>query len=227
MAELQQTKLTDGHVHHHGDGSLWHELLCHFPYSVFAVSAALLLLSLLQLQEVPTIAQMSKFHHLFHTFHYLHIVFAAIGTVVTFFRFSHNRLLGFIIGTLSPAIFCILSDIVLPYLGGRLLGLPMHLHICFFSEQFNIIIFLLVGFITGLALSSQRDALTENTMISKYAHATHILLSASASLFYMVSHGLCGIDVAMGTLFLVLLVCVVVPCTLSDIVVPIWIAKRG
>lgn len=222
-----QNNGNDHHMHTHGDGGLIHELICHFPYSVFSVSASLLLLGLLQTSVMPTAVEMSHFHRLFHNFHYLHIIFAAIGTVVTFFRFSRNRLVGLLVGTLSPAIFCILSDIILPYLGGRFIGLPMHLHICFFNEQVNIITFLLVGFITGLALTSQHDELAENKMLSKYAHFAHILLSASASLFYMVSHGLAYTDALMGKLFVVLLVCVVLPCTLSDIVVPIFFAKRG
>lgn len=213
------------HAHSHGDGGIIHELICHFPYSVFSVSAGLLLLTLMQTGIIPTAAEMARYHGLFHSFHYLHIVFAAIGTVITFFRFSSNKLLGLVIGTVSPAIFCVLSDIILPYLGGEVMGVDMHLHICFFCERLNITTFLAVGFLTGLALSKQSDELAENRLLSKYAHFSHIMLSSCASLFYMMSHGFVYTDSNMGLLFLVLLGCVVVPCTLSDIVVPMWVAR--
>ena len=60
-------------------------------------------------------------------------------------------------GTISPAFFCMLSDILMPYVGGKILGVKMHLHICFVNEFSNIGLFLLIGLVTGLVLRFHVD----------------------------------------------------------------------
>lgn len=206
--------------------SLWNELICHFPYAVFSVAFSLILISFVPLipNAVVTAAAIKKQTHiLFHSFHFMHIVFAAAGAMLTYLRYSRRLLPGIVVSTLSPTFFCILSDAILPYIGGRMLGVHMHWHICFATELHNVLPFLLVGIITGIALSYHGD--TRQGIYSIFSHFFHILVSSIASTFYLVSHGFTEWADSIGYVFMFLVFAVVVPCTCSDVIVPMLFAK--
>jgi len=208
--------------------SVLHELMVHLPYAVFSVAFGMALLSFTSFYTMgvtspDTVRAGSDV--LFHCFHFMHLVFAATGTVITFFRFSKSILGSVIVGTFSPIVFCMLSDAILPYIGGRMLGVSMTLHLCFLTEIYNVIPFLLVGLINGLVLSCHRASLLP--MYSIFSHVIHILVSSLASTFYLISHGFIRWYDDIGFVFLFLIVAVVLPCTLSDLVVPMLFAKAN
>lgn len=212
---------------HHHSSSLWEELLCHIPYAGFSLACAFALLSILNfiaLSSVDPDNIYEGYHVLFHSFHYLHIIVAVTGAMVAFFRFSSNIFVGFLVAVVSPTIFCVLSDIMLPTLAGNLLGVPMHMHICFFNFQdaLNLSAFMVLGVICGAALLQHQESLKTFALRS---HFLHIFVSSLASLFYIVAHGFSEWHEAMGILFLFLFIAVVVPCTLSDVVVPLYCAR--
>lgn len=221
-----------GHDHHdhndHGHFSIVQELICHAPYAIFAVT---LCLAIVLFWSFPSggvalgSASCSGASCLFHGFHFIHIVFSATGVLVTYFRFSKNRnvLRGFIVGGITAASVCILSDAVLPYLGGRLLGAPIKFHFCWLYELHNVLPFLLVGLCNGWILSTHHSS--RQTNYSALSHTAHIIASSFASLFYMVSYGFVAWYANLGMVFLVLLVAVVVPCTMSDLVIPMLVAR--
>lgn len=218
------------HEHHEThDHSLWGELMCHLPYAIYSVALGLAILSLLsavgfgQGSDPKVVKKATKI--LFHSFHFMHIVFASTGTLITFFRFSKNVYKALLVGIISPAIFCMLSDAVLPYVGGRMLGVPMHFHLCFISEWSNVLPFLLVGLINGFVMKEHKN--TEQATHGLTSHAVHIFVSSLASMFYLVSHGFTEWYSHIGMVFLLLIIAVIVPCTLSDVVVPMAIAKMG
>lgn len=208
--------------------SVFHELVCHFPYAVLSLAFGLILLSILTANVYTQLSYASTiFYQLFHSCHFMHIVFAAAGTTVTFFRHSRRWVTGLITSIVTPAIFCVLSDVIMPYIGGRLLGAHMRLHICFLHEYTNIPIFLLVGILTGFVLAMHVDRAHADSYVTRWLHFGHILLSSMASLFYLVSHGFYQWSSCMGPVYLMLIIAVVIPCTISDIVVPVIIAKTG
>ena len=166
----------------------------------------------------------SGYHMLFHSFHFLHILFAATGTIITFSRFSHSFWQALVVGTISPIFFCMLSDVLFPYLAGRLLGVDMELHICFHRELQNVIPFLGVGIFNGLVLRLHHSSMLR--VFSLGSHFIHILISSLAALFYMVSHGFTNWYDSMGILFLFLVIAIVIPCTFSDVVVPMYWAGQ-
>ncbi len=214
-----------GHSHKH---TLYDELVCHLPYAVFAVTLSLALLSFLTLLYFRDMGEEVMYkvsNALFHNFHYMHIVFAGMGVMITFTRFSRNWFKGIIVGVLTATTFCALSDILMPYVGGRLLGAQMDLHICFVSEFRNIVPFLVVGITSGLVMA--RHHVSKQNMYSIISHFVHILISSLASMFYLVGHGFIAWHKQIGMVFILLLLAVVVPCTLSDIVVPLLVAKDG
>ena len=210
----------------HHNHSLWDELLCHIPYAGFSLACAFAFLSLLNFIAVISVAPQNMFdgyHVLFHSFHYLHIIVAVTGAMVSFFRFSRNMVLGFLVAVLSPTLFCVMSDIMLPTIAGNLLGVPMHMHICFFCPQdaLNLVAFMFIGVICGAALLQHEESLKTFALRS---HFLHIFVSSLASLFYTVANGFTEWHEAMGLLYLFLFIAVVVPCTLSDVVVPYYCA---
>lgn len=209
--------------HRHG---LYDEFICHFPYSVLSVALGLVVLTLVT--TLATVANPHKaYFALFHNFHYLHIIFAGAGTVLTFFKYSRSVIKGIIVGTISPAVFCILSDVIMPYIGGRLAGVPMKLHICFLHEYTNIGIFLLVGIITGFVLSLHSQHNDQTAAFARWSHFLHIFLSSLASMFYMVASGFVDWMPRVGVVSIILIAAVVIPCTLSDVIVPVWFARTG
>jgi hypothetical protein len=218
--------------HTHGDhiGSLRQELMCHFPYAAFSLALGFTILSLIHLLTGTGyhngVELKHSYHILFHSFHYLHLIFAVTGTCIMFFRFSKNVLAGILVSLIAPAIFCTLSDVALPALAGNILGVKMPVHICFtnFADLINLLPFMGVGLLNGWMIRQHGES--SLGFISLASHFIHILISSLAALFYMISFGFTQWHNMMGILLIFLLVAVVIPCTLSDIVVPMYFARR-
>lgn len=214
-----------GHENHNHDIIL-DEIVCHFPYAVFSVAFSIIAAALLGYFSFgatqKTVQQGS--HVLFDSFHFLHLVFAATGSVLTFFKYSKNVVKGLIVGAVSAVVFCMLSDIVVPYLIGELLGVNMSFHICFLTEFQNVMPFLLVGLLNGWILSYHPDAV--RSFYAIWSHFTHIFVSSMASMLYIVSHGFHNWQASMGIIFALLIIAVVIPCTLSDVIVPMYFARK-
>ncbi|MGB8468177.1 MAG: hypothetical protein WCE21_04160 [Candidatus Babeliales bacterium] len=224
--------LYDCHDHHddHTHHSITDEIICHLPYAIFAASLGLILVSILSMLGGMQAPHDHTMEHdectldiLFHSFHFLHLVFAATGALLTFSRYSRNLIKGFIVALVSSFFFCTLSDIILPYGAARLFGVSMELHLCFLTEWHNVIPFLLVGLINGLIMSQHPSS--AKAFHSLVAHFSHILVSCLASLFYMIGQGFYDWHQQMGLVFVLLILVVVVPCTLADIIIPVFFAR--
>ncbi len=225
----------DNHSEHnctaHGkqNGLIMGELLHHFPYAVFSVAFGLIILSFLDVLGLDGGGCHGDHHHmhgahlLFHSLHFLHIIFAITGCLVTFSRFSSNIVKGVIVALFSSFFFCTLSDVILPYLSGTLLGVTMNFHICLISEFYNVIPFYIIGLVNGLIMSKHASGI--KSFYSIGSHFGHILISSLASLFYLISEGFANWYPHMGLLFLFLIIAVVIPCTLADVIVPIFFAR--
>jgi hypothetical protein len=210
----------------HECGNLSTELVTHFPYAVFSVALAFILVAIMDYFSFgakPEVVQHGA-NVLFHTFHFLHIVFAATGAMLTYFRFSKRIVEGVILGAVSTIVFCVLSDVLFPYVAGWLLGVEMSLHICFISELYNVLPFLVIGMLNGWILAQHKEGM--HSFYSVWSHFAHIFVSSVASLLYMVSHGFSNWPAYMGAIFLLLIVAVVFPCTMSDVVVPMYFANK-
>lgn len=197
------------------------EVQGHMPYAIFSVAFALALVSILTASD--TVSMRHVTYKLFHNFHYIHLLFAATGTVLTFRRFSNNKILGILTGFFVPATFCTISDAFLPYLGGRLVHLDMELHWCFISHLDTVLPFLFIGMLNGWLMS--RHNINRLTFYSFGFHFMHIFVSSMAAVLYLVSFGFYDWWNKMGFVFAYLIIAVLIPCTLSDIVVPMFFAR--
>jgi len=240
--EVNNSCLDEQHI---SRKSIWdifsHELMHHLPYGTLSVACALMLLSMIHVFFTASIVESLSHVHdhahnhsgscgmqsgmdiLFHSFHFTHILFAASGAMVTFYRYSKNIMAGVMVGLVSSTIFCTLSDVLLPYFAGNLLGVSMDLHICFKSELANILPFLLVGIINGLIISRGKEQHSDHHSAS--LHFFHTFISAMAAIFYAIGHGLSDFHAYFGMFFMLMLIAIVIPCTLSDVVVPILWAR--
>lgn len=215
------------HEYAHSAGLMSHELASHFPYAVFSVALSMIaagILGYFSFGASPEVVEHGS-TVLFHSCHFLHIVFAATGSVLTFFRFSKNFYKGIIVGGASAVFFCVLSDVIIPYIIGAIMGIEMEFHICFISELSNVLPFLVVGVFNGWLLSQHKSA--EHSFYSIWSHFAHIFVSSLASMLYTISHGMHDWYQYMGILFMLLVIAVVIPCTLSDVVVPAYFANTG
>lgn len=210
------------HEHEEHSTSLWHELFHHLPYAIFSVAASLIVLSLVTNVSSDQ-SLLPRANSLFHSLHFLHIIFAATGTVLTFLRFSSSYSQALLIGIVSPVIFCSLSDAVLPYYGGRLLGVPMHWHVCFYTELANVLPFLFVGILNGFVMARHHYA--KLLSFSVGSHFVHILVSSLAASFFLVANGFANWAHSIGYVFLFLIGAVLLPCTISDVVIPMLFAR--
>ena len=219
---------SDNHCDHDHAGKLERhstikdEIVCHLPIAIFAVAISMVVLSFLYYVNPSENAVGA--HRLFHNFHYLHLLFAATGTVLTFRRYSKNILVALIIGFIVPAVFCTLSDMVLPYFSGRLLGVDMSFHWCFIQKLSRVLPFIFAGMINGWLMAGHDS--NKHLFYSQGFHFLHIFISAMASVLYLVSFGFSNWYSQIGYVFILLILVVLVPCTLSDIVVPMIFAKK-
>jgi hypothetical protein len=144
--------------------------------------------------------------------------------MLMYYRYTKkNSWKGVMIGVFTSFGFCTLSDILLPYVAGLMMGVKMNLHICFVSELQNIIPFLFIGILNGLAIVKIHEKNQES--VSLQLHFFHTFISAMASIFYAVGNGLASYDQNLGAFFLLMLIAVVLPCTLSDVVAPLFFAR--
>ncbi len=199
------------------------EIFCHLPIAIFSVAITMVVLSFLSYFD-PTGANVAGAHRLFHNFHYLHLLFAATGTVLTFRKYSKSLWLGILVGFIVPAVFCTLSDAILPYFSGELIGVDMSFHWCFIKKLSRVLPFLFAGMLNGWFMSEHPA--NKQLFYSQGFHFLHIFISAMASILYLVSFGFHDWFKSIGLVFILLILVVLIPCTLSDIVVPMLFAKR-
>jgi hypothetical protein len=194
------------------------EFVHHLPYSIFGVMGALLVMGVLsfivQIANAGDIAIHAS-GDLFHVFHAMHVLISAVATTAMFWKHDNQNVIKAItIGLVGSLTLCGLSDAIVPYFGGLILGTEMHFHICLIEEPHIVYPFAIVGVLAGLAVTTAFEKSTE------YSHSIHVFISSAASLLYLMSFGLFDWMHAVTGVFFVILIAVMFPCCLSDIVLP-------
>lgn len=196
------------------------EFTHHFPYtlvgSLIAMAAAWGF-GVQYLDHGHSEALFVQSRALFHFFHPLHLCLSAIATTSLFWRYDRHLIRAVVVGALGSAIPCGMSDYFFPYIGGKLLGQAMELHICLLEHPQLFLTFLGLGIVAGFWV--------EERMVGShlFSHGAHVFVSSAASLLYLMSFGFASwmTDVRMMVpAFLVIVLAVWIPCCLSDIVVP-------
>ena len=194
------------------------ELIHHIPFSVFGVMLGLLMMGVLTFiadisghEQDLTEASME----LYHVFHPSHILLSAVASTAMFMKHDGQIPKAVAVGFLGSLALCSLSDSIFPFLGGLLIGGDMHFHVDILEHPGLVLPFAVVGTAAGLAAPRSFEKATE------YSHSMHVFVSAVASILYLLAFGLEHWTHALGGVFVVTVVAVMLPCCLSDIIFPL------
>lgn len=195
---------------------LGQELEKHLPYTILSVSVGIIIVGFITYftSLSPNANTITASASLFHIFHPLHLLFSATATTSMFWRYERKFAKAVIIGFIGSVGICGLSDTVIPYISGFLLGTRMELHICIIQHPLLILPFVFFGIFTGLVVPRT----IESTIFS---HTVHVLLSSMASILYLISFGLVNWINFIGMVFIYTLIAVIIPCCTSDIIFPL------
>jgi len=183
-----------------------HELKHHLPFTVFATITAIILIILIQYLFQKQISE-----NLFEIFHPLHVMASSIVTAGIFYKYKPKLISALLIGITGSIILGSLSDIILPWLGGSLLGFKTSFHLLLIEEPVLILFSALIGGSIGIS-----------TKITKMPHFIHVFLSVFASLFYLLAFSqIFNVFYFIASFFIVLLA-VIIPCCMSDILFPFF-----
>jgi hypothetical protein len=197
------------------------ELAHHLPYTVISSLIAMVVVwwfSLDQAQHFGGSGWESEVRWSFHVLHPLHVCLSAITTTAVFWRAERRLLRTILVGGFGSVIPCGLSDYIVPFVGGRVLGQAMELHICLLEHPMVVLPFLVLGIVAGFLLEQPLSG------GSVFSHGAHVFVSSLAALVYLVSYGFTGWLTDITLVFPVLFVVVMavwVPCCMSDIVIPV------
>ncbi len=205
--------------------TLTEEFTQHFPYTLMGTFIAMGVVWWFS-QGFIVSGDIEKFHQksdsLFHLLHPLHVCMSAIATTALSLKYL-SKFKAIIMGILGTAIPCGLSDYFFPYIGGKILGQSMHLHVCILEDPQLFFPFLVIGILGGLWAE---EKLTHSHLLS---HGAHVFISSGASLLYCMSFGftIWLKDVRyVFPAFLIIVLAVWIPCCLSDIALPVATHKH-
>jgi hypothetical protein len=200
------------------------ELLEHAPFTAIGAVAGIVVMVLIHFLNAPRDISQT----LFYTLHPLHVVLSALVTASMYRLHNKNRRLWatILIGYTGSIGIATLSDIVIPYLGGGTLNIPMEFHLPFIeAEKMPFIgvqkwIIVNTAAVIGIAVACWKP----NT---RFPHMGHVLLSTWASLFSFTAFGIADWLPLLPFIFLFLFLSVWIPCCVSDIVFPLlWVEKK-
>lgn len=200
------------------------ELGNHLPFSIFGVLMGISIMGVLTFMATLMRAEDLLPHaseDLFHVTHAGHILLSAITTTAMFWKHEKRILKAILVGLVGSITICGISDILIPYLGGKLLGMDMAVHICLIEEPGLVIPFAVFGVLAGLLVPAAVEKSTE------YSHSAHVLFSSSASIIYLLAFGFTDWVHFLGSVFIITVVAVAIPCCVSDIVFPLACVHRN
>lgn len=191
------------------------ELIHHLPYSAVGVGAALGLL----LAFERTGFRVGSPEFFFHTMHPIHILISAAVATAMLWKYDRHFLKAVCIAFFSSLPICTISDIIIPYLGGRFLHTPVIFHLCIVEEPWLVLPACFLGIVLGMIFLKWVERLTE------IGHLSHVLVSSLASMLYLISFDITLWSTSISIVFAIALVAVWLPCCLSDIIFPLIFAK--
>ena len=188
------------------------ELRRHAPFTAVGALSGIAIMAIIVLVSVSP--RISEF--VFYIFHPIHVVLSALVTTAMYKRYGGGRLWPAILIGYSGSIgIATLSDSIIPYLGGVLLGAEMEFHVGFIEKWWLVNPLACLGIAVGYLRPT-----------TEFPHAGHVLLSTWASLFYFAAFGVAKWIPLLPLIFLFLFLAVWLPCCVSDIVYPLLFSKR-
>ncbi len=190
---------------------LAYELTKHAPFTALGAITGIIVMVIIVFGNVPP--QISQ--TAFYTLHPVHVVLSALVTTAMYKRYSNGKIwAAILIGYFGSIGIATISDAIIPYLGGTLLGVKIEFHLPFIEKWWLVNPLALVGITIGYRRPT-----------TKLPHYGHVLLSTWASLFYFTAFGIAHWIPLLPFIFLFLFLAVWIPCCLSDIVFPLLLIR--
>ena len=193
------------------------ELREHAPFTIFGAVTGVIIMVIIVFGNVPSQVSQTAFY----TLHPLHVILSALATTAMYRKYSNGKIwAAILVGYFGSIGIATLSDAIIPYLGGALLGAEMEFEVPFIETSpipvIGIPKWLLVNpaALVGIIIGYWRPT-------TKSPHFGHVLLSTWASLFYFTAFGVANWVPLLPFIFLFLFLGVWIPCCTSDIVFPL------
>jgi len=190
------------------------ELAEHAPFTALGAATGIIIIVIIVWVDVPT--QIS--HAAFYTLHPLHVILSALVTTAIYKKHNSSSKIWAVVlvGYLGSIGIATLSDAVIPYLGGVLLGVKIGFHAPFIEEWWLVNPMALIG----IAIGYWRPT-------TKLPHSGHVLLSTGASALYFTAFGIAHWLPLLPFIFLFLFLAVWIPCCTSDILFPLLFTRKS
>ncbi len=188
-----------------------HELKEHMPFSVAATLVSSLIMFFLLIKENLIQYAVASFW----VFHPLHILFASIVSAAMFYNYRKKIFLSLFIGILISVAIGSLSDVIFPYIGALLFGLPISFHLPAIESPLLILGVGIFGSAIGIIIRK-----------TKIPHFIHVLISIFASLLYVFAYSTNFSFVTLVFIFLITSISVVAHCCLGDIALPLFFHNK-
>ncbi len=188
------------------------EFAKHVPFTALGAITGIIIMVIIVFGNVPSSISQTTFYIL----HPAHVTLSALATTAMYKKYSNGKIwAAVLIGYFGSIGIATISDAVVPYLGGALLGVKMEFHLPFIEKWWLINPLALIG----IAIGYLRP-------ITKIPHFGHVLLSTWASLFYFTAFGVAYWIPLLPVIFLFLFLAVWLPVCMSDIVFPLLFIRK-
>ncbi len=187
-----------------------HELEEHLPFTALATFVGIIVsIFVIKLNLLNSLVP------IFYVFHPLHLVFSALVSTAIFYNYKKKIIPSVLVGVIVSLIVGSLSDIIFPYIGASLFQIPMTFHLPELEIPLVIGLSLIVGASLGIIAKS-----------TKFPHFLHVFISVFASLFYIFAYSSNWSFLNLIFIIIITTISVVIPCCLSDIVMPLLIKEK-
>jgi len=199
------------------------ELKRHAPFTALGTLTGIIITVVLVSGDVPS----SVSETAFYTLHPLHVVLSALVTTAMYARYRKQSRIwaAVLIGWTGSVGIATISDAVIPYLSGGLLGVPMEFHVPFIETAKMPVIGIEKCIVVNSA-AALGIAIGYWKQVTRIPHSGHVLISTWASLFYFTAFGIADWIPLLPLIFLFLFLAVWIPCCTSDIVYPLLLVRR-
>jgi hypothetical protein len=188
------------------------ELKNHAPFTSFGAFTGIIIMLIIVFCSIPS----NVSYNVFYVLHPLHVLLSALVTTAMYRKYSKSKIwVCILIGYFGSIGIATLSDVIIPYIGGSLLNIPIEFEIGFIEKWWLVNPLAFAGIIIGYWKPT-----------TKFPHAGHVLLSTWASLFYFTAFGTANWIPLLPFVFVFLFLAVWVPCCVSDIVFPLLFVKK-
>ena len=187
------------------------ELEEHVPFTALATLIAVIVMVFLLTKSHLISYAVSAFW----IFHPAHIFFSSLVSAAIFYKYRKNIISSIIFGIIIAVAVGSVSDVIFPYLGSLLFRVPISFHLPALESPIVIFGVAFFGSLAGII-----------TRYTKFPHFLHVLISLFASLLYIFAYSSNFSLLTYVLIFIITTISVVVPCCLSDIVLPIILEEK-